>query len=84
MSLNEDPDECTLVTIDDMLLFVGPWGRYQKLVTLLLFIITLPPVYQVMLLSFATEAPPWRCVGNGSLCVFNGTLDGDDQRRYVL
>merc|ERR1711953_460837 len=67
-----------------MLLIVGSYGRFQRWVTLLLFVMTLPPVYHVMILFFAADTPSWRCHSNSTVCVFNGTQDADDERRCHL
>jgi len=57
------------ISIDEMLDLVGPFGKFQKLVNFLLCVMTAPPIFQIMIMSFAADQPPWQCNSNSSLCL---------------
>lgn len=67
--------------IDEMLAIVGEYGMFQKLVNLLLCIMTLPCIYHIMIMYFAADEPNWQCTKNSTTCVYNGTFSPKDMRR---
>ena len=71
-------------SIDEILPYIGEFGRYQKLLDVMIFIITFPMSYHPVLMYFATLVPSWKCVKNGTICLFNGTFSSDDTLRCNL
>ena len=68
------PSQMTLTT-DRFLDKIGSFGRYQMCLLLFLnglifFWFGLP----VMIVTFISAEPAWRCIANSTLCQLNGTM----------
>ena len=70
--------------VDEMLPYVGEFGKYQKLMLLLVSLIYTPIAFHPFLMYFATLVPSWKCQTNSTICLFNGTFTGEDDRRCSL
>lgn len=74
------------LTVDQMFDKIGSFGRYQKLLLLgcnglVFFWFGFP----VLIMTFITPDPGWKCVANSSECTFNETsLLPSDKRRCDL
>ena len=78
---NESTGELKELTVEQILPMVGENGKFQKLLTAC-FTITLFAIFTQPLLSFfITLTPRWTCVENSTLCLWNGTFPGEDERR---
>jgi len=67
--------------VDEMLPYVGDFGRYQKLMIFLVSLLYTPIAFHPFLMYFATLVPSWECVANSTICSFNGSFTGEDTRR---
>ena len=74
-------EQTRIVTIDEMLDIVGPFGTFQKIVNVIFCLMTAPQLYQIMIMFFSTDEPSWRCAQNSSKCKLNGTFDASDSRK---
>ena len=68
-------------TLDQVLQRVGEFGRFQKLLDAMLFLMNIPIACQILITYFATLTPTWKCRNGSSICLHNNTLSGDDNRR---
>ena len=68
MSTNKEKEnpKVKMVNIDEMLEIVGEYGRFQKMINVILCVFTLPSFYHVMLAFFAAHDPEWKCKANTS------------------
>ena len=66
---------------EEILTRVGEFGRFQKLVDVIVGLIYFFLSFQMLIMYFTTITPPWKCVSNSSTCLFNGTQHGEDTRR---
>ena len=66
-------------SIDEMLLLVGEYGRFQKIINVMFSIIAFPSAYQLMISYFAFVEPSWKCIKN-TTCQLNGTYEFKDKR----
>ena len=68
------------LTVDEALEKVGTFGRFQIL--LLLFSNCLRWVWSgwpILVMTFLSAEPPWRCVANSTVCTLSGVINiGDD------
>ena len=67
--------------VEQFVPYIGDFGRYQKLLCLVLAVLDFPISMQATFGYFATLTPEWRCVRNSTECLFNGTFSGADERR---
>lgn len=51
------------VDVDEYLLYVGQFGKFQILLVLLFCLIIIPSTYQTLIMSFVGSNPSWRCSG---------------------
>ena len=60
--------------VDEILPFVGEFGRFQIIVEALLCIAIIPQTLQVLIMYFAAQPSPWKCVlnaaNNATACTF--------------
>ena len=58
--------------VDEILPFVGEFGRFQIIVEALLCIAIIPQTLQVLIMYFAAQPSPWKCaLGNSTTaCTF--------------
>ena len=69
------------VSIDGMLPYIGEFGKFQRLLDGVFCIMIIPQTLQVLIMYFAALSPPWKCVANSTICLFNTTLKNDDTSR---
>ena len=77
-----DTTEVTQVTqvelnVDDYIKTIGEFGKAQKLITLIIWLMIIPCGYQNVIIVFIGDEPPWTCVSDNvttSLCDKNGTF----------
>jgi len=69
------------VTLEQVLQHVGEFGRFQKILDLLLLTLNFPIALQIFSTFFTTLTPTWVCVPGSSHCTYNTTQLGTDQRR---
>lgn len=69
------------INVDEMLEIVGPYGKFQKVVNFLFCVMTVPPIFQIMLMFFAADEPPWKCAANSTKCRLNETYEASDRRK---
>ena len=65
------------LNVDDFMKTIGEFGKAQKLITLILWLMTVPCVYQISIIIFIGDEPPWTCASDNSsnlLCDKNGTF----------
>jgi len=63
------------LTTDQYLEKIGSFGRYQILLLVFLNgLIFFWFGWPVMIVTFITAEPAWRCVANSSVCQLNGTM----------
>ena len=60
--------------LDELLKFVGEFGRFQILFDIALCILLMPGMMLIFLPYFSQHNPPWKCVANSSSCLLNGTF----------
>ena len=63
--------------VDDFIKTIGEFGKAQKLITFILWLMTVPCVFQVSIIIFIGDEPPWTCASDNSstlLCDKNGTF----------
>ena len=66
----------------DVLSLCGEYGRFQWMLNGIIGLVNIPVAYQILIMSFSTIIPTWKCIHNNSTtCLFNNTLPGDDRRR---
>lgn len=70
--------------INDILLHIGKFGLFQKLLIIVLFISCLPSSYQILIFYFLTITPSWVCITNITFCTGNGTNHANDFSRCNL
>ena len=75
-------ERCEL-SFDGMLVCVGEFGRYQKLMILLSFLMNLACSMQIMIIYFAAFDPPWKCIG-GTCEDHNKTFPSTDSKCYYI
>ena len=63
------------MTVDQVFDKIGSFGRYQLLLVIgLNLLVFLWSSWPVMIMTFLTADPGWKCVANSSVCPFNGTI----------
>lgn len=79
----EEPAEksCPLVVdnLDDILPFIGELGKYQIGLVFLMALMILVAGFPVLIMFFAGQNPPWKCVSNSTVCSLNGTFKSGDR-----
>ena len=80
MELNS-AEKKMILDIDGILPYIGEFGRFQKILVGMIFVIYFAMSYQILIIYFSTMIPMWECNGNSSVCLFNGTLASDDRSR---
>ncbi|KAK3728558.1 hypothetical protein QZH41_011636 [Actinostola sp. cb2023] len=64
---------------DEIIEKVGSFGRYQLRVLLILSYAMFFCAMTLMVMTFSTAEPPWKCVSNSSACALNGTFKVGDK-----
>ncbi len=67
--------------IDDALAYFGEYRQFQWILDACFCIMSLPRVFQVLLMTFAAMDPPWRCAENSTVCTWNHTLPSSNRLR---
>ncbi|XP_065064769.1 organic cation transporter protein-like isoform X2 [Rhopilema esculentum] len=69
--------------IDDILPYVGEFGKYQIMLVAMLSTMVLASTFPILIMYFAGQNPAWECVHNSTVCNLNGTFEsGDDNYQY--
>eukprot|EP00794_Sanderia_malayensis_P007592 gene7592-8432_t len=82
--LQQSASSSNLVDIDDLLPYVGEFGRYQRFLELLFCISELPLAFQVLLPYFTQDNPSWKCAANSSTCRSKAVFTATDEFRCNL
>lgn len=69
------------MTVEQVLQHIGEYGRFQKVLDLLFFVMNISVSCQIFTAYFSTLTPSWQCRRNSSSCPYNGTLPETDMRR---
>ena len=67
------------LSMDDVLLFIGEFGKFQIILEAAFCVMSFPPVMLVLLPFFVQHIPPWHCSNNSTICPFNGTFSPEDK-----
>ena len=79
----EVQDGMKVNSIDEILPYVGEFGRYQIVLVSMLSIIILCCGFPILIMYFAGQNPAWKCVNNSTVCNLNGTFEsGDDNYEF--
>ncbi|XP_066926841.1 solute carrier family 22 member 2-like [Clytia hemisphaerica] len=78
MSEGKEKDD---LNVDDFLGFVGEFGKFQKILTLIFAFMLWPYFFVYYVMYFAALKPEWRCAANRTACQFNGTFTHEDKYR---
>ena len=68
-------------TIDEALVYFGEYKQFQWILDACFCVMSLPRVYQVLLMTFAALDPPWKCAENSTVCTWNQTLPSSSRQR---
>ena len=72
------------VNVNEMIVIVGEYGRFQKILTLMLSLLTIPSGFNITNIYFLADRPNWMCALNSTVCTLNGTFKSNDNRRCLL
>ncbi|XP_078358937.1 organic cation transporter protein-like [Oculina patagonica] len=68
------------LTIDDVMEKIGSYNRFQyRLLMICGYIMIFGVAFQVMIPTFLSAEPPWRCKDNSSACNLTGTFKPGDK-----
>ena len=68
-----------MVTVDEMLPYIGEFGTYQIIQMIMICFVHVAIILPAHHLSyFATLESPWRCIRNSSICLMNDTFTPED------
>ncbi|XP_065064777.1 organic cation transporter protein-like [Rhopilema esculentum] len=83
MEIDSVQDAMKVNSIDEILPYVGEFGRYQIMLVSMLSIIILCCGFPILIMYFAGQNPAWKCVYNSTVCNLNGTFaSGDDNYEF--
>ncbi len=74
----------TPVEVDQILPHLGEFGKFQKLLEVLLCFSSMPSVVQILIPFFTHDSPTWKCVGANSSCSLQGELPIKNRLRCSL
>lgn len=71
------------IDVDEFLLLIGQFGKSQKLLMLILYLMMFPHSYHTLSWHFTGHSPPWKCSTTGiggfnAECNISGTIDVGD------
>ena len=66
------------ITIDNVLEEIGSFGRYQLGLLFLLGFMEYIATFQVVISTFLSPEPPWRCKENSTVCILIGNFKPGD------
>eukprot|EP00795_Rhopilema_esculentum_P001443 gene1443-15868_t len=70
-------------SIDEILPYVGEFGKYQIMMVSMLSTMILASGFPILIMYFAGQNPAWKCVHNSTVCSLNGTFEsGDDNYEF--
>ena len=74
------------LSVDDILPFVGEFGRFQKIVEAILCVVMIPTTFQTLIMYFAALKPDWKCSANlnNTICVSNATFPAGNESRCEM
>ena len=81
-SMEEKSDSKEVLSIDELTERVGPFGLYQVRLQFLFFLLMLPLSYQVLIMYFIAESPPWQCKHGSKVCLYKGLLTPNMGKRF--
>ena len=64
-------DKWKVFTVNDAIIYIGSFGRYQKIVDIIIALVIFLISSQPFVMYFATLEPSWRCHSNHSICFGN-------------
>lgn len=70
-----------VLSMDEALERVGEFGRYQRVLDIIICLINVPVAMQVLMSTFTTVTPNWKCHPDNRYCINligNGTFSPDD------
>lgn len=73
--------------INEVIPYIGPFGKFQKLLTGIFCIMIIPGTYQILIMYFGALSPAWKCAANSSVClnkVGNKTLPNTNAARCAM
>ena len=73
----------SVMEVDQILEYVGEFGKYQIILETMLCICMVPQTLQILIMYFAAHDPGWHCVSNSTYCSLNGTFTSSDGDRKV-
>ena len=73
------PTDVDYWSLDELLAHVGDYGKYQKILTLVLFVMVIPMSYPIIIMFFSSLDPAWRCRANSTVCNYTGTFTSTQQ-----
>lgn len=79
--MDTDRSKKKVLDIDEILPYIGEFGKFQKILVAMLTIIYFSMSFQILMIYFSTMIPSWQCNANSTVCHFNGTLSPDDHSR---
>ena len=65
LSPNNPENAGTFLDIDEFVIEIGQFGKFQKLLTFLYCLLIFAPAYQPLVMAFAGYNPSWRCSASG-------------------
>ena len=70
------------LSVDELLPFVGEFGKFQKLLVAFYCLAIIPTTFQILIMYFAALDSPWQCTPNSTVCTVNGTFTSSDKHFY--
>ena len=80
--MEEKSDSKEVLNIDELTERVGPFGLYQIRIQFLFFLLMLPLTYQVLIMYFVAENPPWHCKHESKVCLYKGLLTSNMGKKF--
>ena len=71
-------NEPTKLDIEGFSQLVGEYGRFQKMLNLILGLMLFPYKFVIFIMLFTALEPEWTCIANSTICSFNGTFTGEN------
>ena len=72
------------LTVDEILPYIGEFGRFQWLLEAVFCIMIIPQTFQSLMMYFAALTPTWKCVSNSTICLLNTTQSPSNKIRCDL
>lgn len=81
-NLEDKSNSKEVLNVDELMERVGPFGLYQLRTQAIFFLFMLPLTYQVLIMYFAAENPPWRCTHGSERCPYKGIVTSNMGKRF--